>query len=167
MSKKLPPERKAKAAGPLAPVQKDFIAVHLARGASPAAIRDVMNNLSPKSRDTLRYDYRMPSFQPTGRRERTWADLAGTRLVTLADVRRVYDAQRKTPGLLNESRREKLEKFRVLDARNRALAPVTNLHYTATRKLHDLAFARRFGANREMLQKIAEEDLIPKYLDFN
>lgn len=165
MTRKLKKEHRAKNSGPLTERQLQFIQIHLARGAMPRTIREVMNNLSTKSRDTLRYDYRLPSFKKGGQRERSWADLSGTRRVTGADVRRVYDALRKSPGKLNEARKEKLRSFAVDDARMRALATSTHLRYTSARKLHDLAFARRFGADRQMLENIAEGELIPTYLE--
>lgn len=165
MSKKLRPENRAKASGPLSKVQKDFIAIHIARGATPRTVKDVMNKLSLMSRDTLRFEYLLPSFAPGHQQARTWADLAGTRQVSTADVRRVYDALRKSPGKLNETRRQQLRDFAVLDARNAALSTSTHLRYTSARKLHDLGFARRFGADRKMLSEIAEDELIPVYLE--
>ena len=108
MSKKLSPEVRAKAAGPLSKVQQEFIAIHLARGATPKTIREVMNNLSTKTRDQLRFDYRMPTHRAADQRGRTWAVLAGTRQITQADVRRVYDALRKTSRALDASRLKRI-----------------------------------------------------------
>lgn len=164
MSKALRPEQKSKASGPLSQIQRDFIAVHLARGATPRVIRDTMNRLSKEARNDLRLNYRMPVFRANDGSRRTWADLSGTRQVSLPDVRRVYDAMRKSPGRFNEERKAALNYFRIVDERNRAIAPVSGLRYTPARQLHDLGFARRFGADREALSKIAEEDLIPTYL---
>lgn len=168
MSKKLPPERKAKASLPLAPVQKAFIRSHLATGTSPKIILERMNFLAQKSREDLIKNYNLPGINrgevgAKGRHREGWVNLAGTRQLTLVDVRRVYDALRKTPGNYEAKRKAALEEFRIDDRRAAALAPVTGLKLTSRRKLHDLGFARRFGADRELLRKLEDDALVSGY----
>lgn len=163
MSKKLPPERMAKAAGPLTDVQTQFIQIHLARGATPKVIRETMNRLAVETKEDIARKFNIRGLRTQGQHGRTWANLGGTRQVTQADVRRVYDALRKSPGSLNESRKAALAKFKVDDARSKAVLGFNKLTAPNHRKLHDLGFARRFGADREALSKLEESALSVGY----
>jgi len=109
---------------------------------------------------------------------RTWARIIGQRPLTLVETRREYDRLRKYhhgEGTLNVNRRRNITEFQLNDLRRveqlRALAGagyVPREQRGVSRKLHDLGLARRFGATRDELQKIADElgvD-VPGYLDF-
>lgn len=151
---------------PLTKKQKEFVDIHLARGAAPATIRDVLNNLQLKSRDEIQVKVRAPRQLLVRNREpKDWLDLSGQAPVSLVQVRRELDRLRKNPRGLDESRKLNLDGFKRMRRRNAALKEVTGINYPDPRKLHDLGFARRFGASQEMLEDIAGGMEIPEYLD--
>jgi len=138
--------------------------VHLARGATPKAIMEVMNRLSKESPEILQTTYRLPSVTPEGQDTHSWVSISGTREIDLRDVRRVYDRMRKTAANFEQQRKDSLAYFRNIDSRNKAIAPVTKLKYPSTRRMHDLGFARRFGADRDLINKLAGKEEVPFYL---
>jgi hypothetical protein len=165
VTRRLRPEEKASAVAPLTDIQEAFLQVHLARGASPKAVRDTMNRLARMDETTIRLQVRPQPFRTAqGQSPRSWAQLAGTREVSMADVRRSYDRLRKSPGTFDRDRKQALAGFKSIDGRNRAIAPYTGVMYASARKLHDLGMARRFGANQSELEEIADGEAIPHYL---
>jgi hypothetical protein len=166
MTRKLRPSERASAVRPLTAKQREFVDIHLARGASPKAIRQVMNNLAKMTRDEIQVKVRAPRQLLVRNREpRDWLDLAGAPQVALVQVRRELDRLRKAPGGLDASRKDQLHAQKMARLRDKELAKVTGIKYPAPRKLHDLGFARRFGASQEMLDDIADRMTIPEYLD--
>lgn len=165
MSRRLRAGERAKDVAPLSEIQQSFIYVHLARGASPAEVRRTMNRLAQMSEEKIRLEIRPPPFRQEGSQpRRSWTQLAGQREVSQVDVRRAYDRLRKSPGTFNEERTDALAAFENIDNRNAALAPYTGVRYASARTLHDLGFARRFGASQSDLENIADGADIPRYL---
>jgi hypothetical protein len=180
VTRRLRPSEKARAPLPL--VAREFVDIHLARGASPRAIREVYNRLVARSREQILKEAPAPwgilKHQMDGKRN--WGRLAGQPSLSQVEVRREYDRLRKFhggQGRLNQDRKNRIAELRNKDlenARRDAVltgAPIEKapelVRRGRARKLHDLALARRFGMDRDGLFKLADElgvD-VPYYLD--
>lgn len=175
MSRRLRPEERASARPPISDVVREFIQIHLARGATPKVVAETVNQLVRRSPEELRRVVPEPRGFLNNQPGRSWQRLAGQSEVTLADVRRVYDSLRKYhhgEGALNVSRRRVLEEMKYNDIRRAVIYETLNPGVPVppqrgmSRKLHDLAVARRFGASTDELQRLSDEmDVdIPVYL---
>lgn len=74
--------------------ERTFIETRLARGHSPAAIRDAMNELTRMRPEQIREAVEVGRISG-GPRRTIWDRLSGRPDYTIEDVRRVYDAMRK------------------------------------------------------------------------
>jgi hypothetical protein len=181
VTRKLRPSERATA--PLPQVVREFIDIHLARGASPRAVREVYNQLVAKPREQILKEAPAPWGILKGQMDgkRNWGRLAGLPPLTQVEVRREYDRLRKFDGgkgRLNVNRKNRLAELKnkdLEDARRDAVlmgAPIEKapslVRKGRARKLHDLALARRFGIDKDGLYALADKlDVeIPIYLDF-
>jgi hypothetical protein len=176
VTKKLRPEERAAARAPLTPKMTNFIRRALSQGASPKAVAEAANRATTEDRATLRRQ----SAPWVRRLGETWEDLSGTRSVDARDVRRVYDSMRKSAKwtAANDNRKASLLVFKTEDDRRKlaerfltegGYVPERERKIPTARQLHDLGYARHFGASREELQAMMDElglDVsdIPNYL---
>ena len=170
MTRKLQENQRKRVEGKLSKTERDWIDVHLARGGSPKTIRETYNRLTAMSPEEVKKLSRpQPWDKHTGR---TWERIAGSRPLTKTQVRREYDRLRKTPGRLNETRKERLIGFRQDDiirrVQDKAMG-ITPGRFGTARQRHDLALAKRFGASVDELEQLAlEMDMeVPYYLEGN
>lgn len=180
MTRKLRPSERADERLPLTAKMLNFIRRALSKGASPKTVAEAAERARGQTRKELRNEsapWVRRLTNAKGEHYETWEELSGTRHVDLKDVRRVYDSMRKSKkwAAADENRKQNLALYREEEERKRIdeaflrSQGIQPRREPTRRELHDLAYARHFGASREDLTEMAAEmglaaSDIPSYL---